>query len=101
MNESSTNNCASNELASENAAPGPSHSPLVRADRCCAAFAHSGHRLAYSLLLEQGIDAFWLLKIHTGHFGWLNLQPFYPLLLGVLTIVVTGSGVVMLLRPSR
>ena len=55
----------------------------------------------YSLLLEQGIDAFWLLKIHTGHCGWLNLQPFYPLLLGVLTIVVTGSGVVMLLRPSR
>ena len=55
----------------------------------------------YSLLLQQGIDAFWLLKIHTGHFGWLNLQPFYPLLLGVLTIVVTGSGVVMLLRPSR
>jgi hypothetical protein len=77
MNESSTNNCASNELARENAAPGPWHSQLVRADRCCAAFAHSGH------------------------FGWLNLHPFYPLLLGVLTIVVTGSGVVMLLRPSR
>ena len=36
----------------------------------------------YSLLLEQGIDAFWLLKIHTGNFGVLNLQPFYPMLLG-------------------
>ena len=55
----------------------------------------------YSLLLEQGIDAFWLLKIHTGKFGWFNLQPVYPILLGVLTIVVTGSGVVMLFRPSR
>ena len=55
----------------------------------------------YSLLLEQGIDAFWLLKIHNGDFGVLNLQPFYPLLLGVLTVVVTISGGAMLLKPSR
>jgi len=32
----------------------------------------------YSLLLERGIDAFWLLKIHTGRFGPINLQPYYP-----------------------
>ena len=55
----------------------------------------------YSLLLEQGIDAFWLLKIHTGNFGVLNLQPVYPMLLGGLTLIVTVSGAVMLLRPSR
>ena len=55
----------------------------------------------YSLLLEQNIDAFWLLKLHTGQFGWLNLQPVYPILLGGLTIVVTVSGLTMLLRPSR
>ena len=55
----------------------------------------------YSLLLEQNIDAFWLLKLHTGEFGWLNLQPVYPMLLGILTIVVTVSGMTMLLRPSR
>jgi len=55
----------------------------------------------YSLLLERNIDAFWLLKLHTGQFGWLNMQPFYPILLGVLTIVVTVSGLAMLLTPSR
>ena len=55
----------------------------------------------YSLLLEQNIDAFWLLKLHTGEFGWLKLQPIYPMLLGILTIVVTVSGMTMLLRPSR
>ena len=55
----------------------------------------------YSLLLEQNIDAFWLLKLHTGKFGWLNLQPVYPILLGSLTIVVTVSGLTMLLRPAR
>ncbi len=55
----------------------------------------------YSLLLEQEIDAFWLLKIHTGNFGVLNLQPVYPILLGALTVIVTMSGAAMLLRPSR
>ena len=49
----------------------------------------------------MNIDAFWLLRIHTGDFGPLNLQPIYPVLLGALTIVVTGSGLVMLLRPAR
>ena len=53
----------------------------------------------YSILLEQGIDAFWLLKIHTGRFGWLNLQSYYPVLLGVLTIVITASGVTLLIKP--
>ena len=55
----------------------------------------------YSLLLELNIDAFWLLKLHTGQFGWLNLQPVYPILLGVLTIIVTVSGTMMLLKRSR
>ena len=53
----------------------------------------------YSVLLEQGIDAFWLLKIHTGRFGWLNLQSFYPALLGVLTVVITASGLTLLMKP--
>ena len=55
----------------------------------------------YSLLLHQGIDAFWLLKIHTGNFGVLNLQPVYPMLLGGVTVIVTISGAAMLLKPSR
>ena len=55
----------------------------------------------YGLLLERNIDAFWLLKLQTGQFGWLNLQPYYPILLGVLTIVVTMSGIAMFLTPSR
>lgn len=55
----------------------------------------------YSVLLEQNIDAFWLLKLHTGQFGWFNLQPIYPIVLGGLTIVVTVSGLTMLVRPRR
>jgi uncharacterized iron-regulated membrane protein len=55
----------------------------------------------YSLLLERGIDAFWLLKIHSGRFGPLNLQPFYSALLGVLTLVVIVSGLAMLMNRRR
>ena len=55
----------------------------------------------YSLLLEQNVDAFWLLKLHTGQCGWFNLQPVYPILLGALTIVVTVSGMTMLQGPGH
>ena len=56
----------------------------------------------YSLLLEKNIDAFWLLKIHTGNFGAINLQPIYPLILGMFTIVITVSGLILLIRtPAR
>ena len=51
----------------------------------------------YSVLLEHGIDAFWLIKLHTGNLGWINLQPIYPILLGILTLIVTTSGLALLL----
>ena len=55
----------------------------------------------YSGLLEEGIDAFWLLKIHSGRFGPLNLQPYYSVLLGLLTLVLIVSGVSLWLpRPK-
>jgi len=51
----------------------------------------------YSLLLEQGVDAFWLLSLHTGRFGPINLQPYYSIVLGLLTLVVIASGLGLLL----
>ncbi len=55
----------------------------------------------YSLLLEQGVDAFWLLKIHSGRFGPLNLQPYYSALLGLFTLVVIFSGAGLLVSGRR
>ena len=63
--------------------------------------ASVGHIGGKGRLLEQGIDAFWLLKIHSGRFGPLNLQPYYSLLLGVLTLVVIASGATLLLPRGR
>ena len=62
----------------------------------------AGSGSLYSLLLEQNIDAFWLLKIHTGNFGAINLQPIYSVMFGALTVVVTVSGCMLLIRtPAR
>jgi len=55
----------------------------------------------YSGLLEQGVDAFWLLKIHSGRFGPLNLQPYYSVLLGLLTLVLIISGGCLMLPRAK
>ncbi|WP_413440421.1 hypothetical protein [Synechococcus sp. MIT S1220] len=55
----------------------------------------------YSGLLEFNIDAFWLLKIHTGRFGAINLQPSYSIILGVLSCIVIVSGSLLWLPRKR
>ena len=50
----------------------------------------------YSFLQPLGIDAFWLIKWHTGNFGIINLQPFYSILLGIMSIISIMSGVTLL-----
>ena len=55
----------------------------------------------YSGLLDQGIDAFWLLKLHTGRFGPISLQPYYSVILGLLTIALIVSGVSLFLPQRR
>lgn len=50
----------------------------------------------YTSLSANDIEAFWLMKLHTGNFGIINLQPYYSMLLGVLTLFVAGSGLGLL-----
>ena len=52
-------------------------------------------------LLSHDRDAPWLLRLHTGDLGLINLQPIYAPLMGVLTLVVIVSGALMLLDPPR
>ena len=54
----------------------------------------------YSFLQPFGIDAFWLIKWHTGDFGFLNLQPFYSIFLGIASIISIISGVKLLQKKS-
>ncbi len=51
----------------------------------------------YGALSARGIEAFWLMKLHTGNFGAVNLQPYYSTVLGVLTLFIAFSGIGLLL----
>ena len=55
---------------------------------------------AYSILQPLGVDAFWLIKWHTGNFGIINLQPFYSIFLGIASIISILSGVKLLQKKS-
>ena len=55
---------------------------------------------AYSILQPLGIDAFWLIKWHTGNFSIINLQPFYSIILGIASIISLVSGVRLLQKNS-
>ncbi len=54
----------------------------------------------YSVLQPLGVDAFWLIRWHTGNFGFLNLQPFYSIFLGISSIISLISGVKLLKNDS-
>ena len=50
----------------------------------------------YSFLQPLGVDAFWLIKWHTGDFDIINLQPFYSIFLGLASILSVISGIRLL-----
>ena len=50
----------------------------------------------YSFLQPFGLDAFWLIKWHTGNFGIVNLQPLYSIFLGIASIISIISGLRLL-----
>ena len=55
----------------------------------------------YSLLQYFGLDFFWLMKIHTGNFLFVNLQPLYTPFLGFLTIAAIISGLFLFPRSKK
>ena len=54
----------------------------------------------YSILQPLGVDAFWLIKWHTGNFGIFSLQPFYSIFLGIASIISVISGVRLLQKKT-
>ena len=55
----------------------------------------------YGTLLSFNLDAPWLLRIHTGNFGLINLQPFYSPLMGLLTLALITTGIALLRDGPR
>ena len=54
----------------------------------------------YSILQPLGVDAFWLIKWHTGNFGIINLQPFYSIFLGIVSIISIMTGLRLLQKRT-
>ena len=54
----------------------------------------------YGFLQPLGVDAFWLIKLHTGNFGLINLQPFYSIFLGIASIASVISGIRLLQKNA-
>ena len=54
----------------------------------------------YSLFQYFGLDLFWLMKIHTGNFFFINLQPFFTPVVGILTIFAIISGLFLFPRSK-
>ena len=54
----------------------------------------------YSLLQYFGLDLFWLMKIHTGNFFFINLQPLFSPIVGFLTIFAIISGLFLFPRSK-
>ena len=52
----------------------------------------------YSLFQYFGLDFFWLMKIHTGNFFFINLQPLYTPVVGFLSISAIISGLFLFPR---
>ncbi len=55
----------------------------------------------FSILGQRGVEADWLLEIHTGHYGPINLQPYYAYLLGLCVLILVVSGALLWWRRPR
>ena len=57
--------------------------------------------ILFSLLEARDVEAEWLLALHIGHFGPLDLEPFYSVILGVCVLVLSGSGLSLWFKTRR
>lgn len=52
----------------------------------------TGTAFQFAVAADRAQDFFWLLELHRGKFGSINLEFIYPILnaLGLLTLMITG-----------
>jgi len=55
----------------------------------------------YPIFESLDMKADWLMELHTGNFGVINLQSFYSSLLGLLTIILALSGLGLMFNNRR
>ncbi|AFY37136.1 hypothetical protein Lepto7376_0738 [[Leptolyngbya] sp. PCC 7376] len=63
----------------------------------------SGTLFQLAALSGRGIDFLWLLNLHKGNLGFMNLERIYPFLngLGLLLLIVSGAVMWWTTRPKK
>lgn len=61
----------------------------------------SGALYQVALLGQQASDYYWILQVHRGHFGIINLETIFPFLNSFGLLVMTGSGISMWIQMQR
>jgi hypothetical protein len=57
--------------------------------------------ILYSLLEVLDIELDWLIALHIGKLGPLDLEPFYSVILGACVLVLAGSGLSLWFKNRR
>lgn len=61
----------------------------------------SGSLYQIALLAGQAGDYYWLMQIHRGNFGVINLEAIFPFLNGLGLFVMVASGISMWAQMQR
>ncbi|MGC9525141.1 MAG: PepSY domain-containing protein [Limnospira sp.] len=63
----------------------------------------TGCLFQFAVISDRANDFLWLLDLHRGKFGQINLENIYPFLnaIGLLTLMITGIVMWFLMSPGR
>jgi len=63
----------------------------------------TGCLFQFAVISDRANDFLWLLDLHRGKFGKINLENIYPFLnaIGLLTLIITGIVMWFLMSPRR
>ena len=63
----------------------------------------SGTLFQGAVLAGRGVDFIWLLNLHKGNWGFINLEKIYPFLngFGLLLLIISGSVMWWTTRPRK
>lgn len=61
----------------------------------------SGSLYQIASLAGQAGDYYWILQIHRGNFGIINLEQIFPFINGIGLLVMVGSGISMWIQMQR
>ena len=75
--------------------------PIMVVPLIVTVFSGAGFQMA--VLAGKGVDFIWLLNLHKGNWGFINLERVYPFLnsIGLMLLIVSGAVMWWTTRPRK